>query len=100
MYQFLCELDCVSTLSSSSRFFISYLADKSSGIELSFREARRFDWEELCTATKNFNEQGLIGVGKFGEVYKGLLTDGMLVAIKKRAVAPTTEFVEEVMFVP
>ncbi|XP_057538495.1 receptor-like protein kinase THESEUS 1 [Amaranthus tricolor] len=75
-----------------------YPADKSSGIELSFREARRFDWEELCTATKNFNEQGLIGVGKFGEVYKGLLTDGMLVAIKKRAVAPTTEFVEEVRY--
>lgn len=76
-----------------------YLVGKSGGIELSFREARRFNWEELCAATKNFSEQGLIGVGKFGEVYKGLLTDGVLVAIKKRHVAPTQEFVEEVMII-
>lgn len=69
---------------------------KSGGIELSIREARRFDWEELSTATRKFSEQSLIGIGKFGEVYKGLLTDGALVAIKKRAVAPTQEFVEEV----
>lgn len=72
---------------------------KSGGIELSFREARRFDWEELCAATKNFSEQGLIGAGKFGEVYQGFLTDGVLVAIKKRAVAAATqEFVEEVRY--
>ncbi|KNA25768.1 hypothetical protein SOVF_003890 isoform A [Spinacia oleracea] len=76
----------------------SYQVGKSGGIELSFREARRFNWEELCAATKNFSEQGLIGVGKFGEVYKGLLTDGVLVAIKKRHVAPTQEFVEEVRY--
>ncbi|KAL2939466.1 hypothetical protein RDABS01_033626 [Bienertia sinuspersici] len=76
----------------------SYQVGKSSGIELSFREARRFDWEELSAATKNFSEQGLIGVGKFGEVYKGLLTDGVLVAIKKRSTTPTQEFVEEVRY--
>ncbi|CAO2823468.1 unnamed protein product [Amaranthus hypochondriacus] len=74
------------------------LVDKSAAIELSFREAKRFDWEELCAATKNFNEQGSIGIGKFGEVYKGLLTDGVLVAIKKRSVTPTPEFVEEVRY--
>lgn len=71
---------------------------KSGGIELSIREARRFDWEELTAATKNFSEHGLIGVGKFGEVYKGLLTDGVLVAIKRRSTAPTQEFVEEVRY--
>lgn len=71
---------------------------KPGGIELPFREARRFDWEELSLATKNFSDQSLIGVGKFGEVYKGLLADGMLVAIKKRPGAPTQEFVEEVRY--
>ncbi|CAM9003493.1 unnamed protein product [Rhodiola kirilowii] len=66
------------------------------GLELSLRDARRFQMEELYMATKNFSEKNLIGIGKFGEVYKGLLRDGMLVAIKKRPGAPTQEFVNEV----
>lgn len=53
--------------------------------------------EELSLATKNFSDKSLIGVGKFGEVYKGLLHDGMIVAIKKRHGAPTPEFVSEVI---
>lgn len=52
--------------------------------------------EELFSATKDFNDRNLIGEGKFGEVYKGLLHDGMLVAIKKRPGAPSQEFIEEV----
>ncbi|KAJ4729572.1 Protein kinase family protein [Melia azedarach] len=68
------------------------------GIELSFREVRRFAMEELSLATKNFSDKNLIGEGKFGEVYKGLLQDGMLVAIKKRTGAPTQEFIDEVHF--
>ncbi|CAK9166180.1 unnamed protein product [Ilex paraguariensis] len=54
--------------------------------------------EELSLATKNFSDRSLIGEGKFGEVYKGLLHDGMLVAIKKRPGAPTREFIEEVRY--
>ncbi|KAI6677397.1 hypothetical protein NL676_038193 [Syzygium grande] len=68
------------------------------GLEMSLREARRFEMEELSMATKNFVDKNLIGVGKFGEVYKGLLHDGMLVAIKKRSASPTQEFVDEVRF--
>lgn len=67
------------------------------GVELSMQEARRFQMEELSLATKNFSDKNLIGVGKFGEVYKGLLNNGMLVAIKKRPGAPSQEFVDEVM---
>ncbi|KAH9627164.1 hypothetical protein KSS87_018404 [Heliosperma pusillum] len=69
-----------------------------SSVELSFREAKRFSWEELAGATRNFVDQSLIGEGKFGAVYKGLLKDGMLVAVKKRSAAPTQEFVEEVRY--
>lgn len=67
-------------------------------VELSTREARRFQMEELSLATKNFSNKNLIGEGKFGEVYKGLLQNGMLVAVKKRPGAPTQEFIGEVHF--
>lgn len=68
------------------------------GFELTAREARRFAMEELTLATKNFSDKSLIGEGKFGEVYKGLLHEGVLVAIKKRLGAPSHEFVEEVRY--
>ncbi|KAL0450851.1 UNVERIFIED_CONTAM: putative proline-rich receptor-like protein kinase PERK6 [Sesamum latifolium] len=67
------------------------------GIEFTLRDARRFEMEELSLATKNFSDKSLIGQGKFGEVYKGLLHDGMLVAIKKRPGPPSQEFVDEVI---
>ncbi|XP_059640798.1 nodulation receptor kinase [Cornus florida] len=68
------------------------------GVELTFREARRFEMEELSLATQNFSDKSLIGEGKFGEVFKGLLHDGVLVAIKRRAGAPSQEFIEEVRY--
>lgn len=68
------------------------------GIELSLQEARRFEMEELSLATKGFSEKNLMGFGKFGEVYKGLLNNGMVVAIKKRPGAPSPEFVDEVLY--
>ncbi|XP_058092876.1 probable serine/threonine-protein kinase PBL21 isoform X2 [Magnolia sinica] len=78
------------------------------GIELSLlrggphpsdsREARRFMLDELNLATKNFSDINLIGQGKFGEVYKGLLNDGMIVAIKRRPGAPNQELIEEVRY--
>ncbi|XWS30583.1 hypothetical protein CRYUN_Cryun24cG0131400 [Craigia yunnanensis] len=68
------------------------------GVELSVREARRFELRELSLATKNFSDRNLIENGKFGEVYKGLLQDGMLVAIKKRAGAPSQEFIDEARY--
>ncbi|KAF5725598.1 receptor-like protein kinase HERK 1 isoform X2 [Tripterygium wilfordii] len=68
------------------------------GVELSLREARRFEMEELSLATKGFSDKNLIGIGKLGEVYKGLLNDGMLVAIKKRPGAPSQAFVNEARY--
>ncbi|XP_045793707.1 putative serine/threonine-protein kinase isoform X1 [Trifolium pratense] len=68
------------------------------GMESQMRDTRRFAMEELSHATKNFSDKNLIGEGKFGEVYKGLLQDGMLVAIKKRHAATSQEFVDEVRY--
>ncbi|URD78221.1 STYKc [Musa troglodytarum] len=60
------------------------------------RSARQFTLEELEEATKNFSESNLVGTGSFGLVYKGLLLDGTIVAIKRRVSVPRQKFVEEV----
>ncbi|KAJ8466345.1 hypothetical protein OPV22_028897 [Ensete ventricosum] len=64
-----------------------------------FQGARCFTLEELNVATKNFSNINLIGYGMFGEVSKGLLHDGMVVAIKRRSCPPSQEFIEEVRYV-
>jgi len=39
-------------------------------------------YQELCQGTNNFCESNLLGTGGFGSVYKGVLFDGTIVAIK------------------
>ncbi|XP_061376688.1 probable leucine-rich repeat receptor-like protein kinase At5g49770 [Gastrolobium bilobum] len=51
---------------------------------------------ELEQATGNFSESNIIGEGRFGFVYKGLLQDGSIVAIKRRLFALTRDFIPEV----
>ncbi|XP_057509857.1 probable serine/threonine-protein kinase PBL28 isoform X2 [Actinidia eriantha] len=51
---------------------------------------------ELEQATGNFNEINIIGEGSFGLVYKGLLDDGSIVAIKRRLHYPVQYFANEV----
>ncbi|KAI3469420.1 hypothetical protein Pfo_026083 [Paulownia fortunei] len=61
-------------------------------------EARQFRMEELEQASRQFNESNLIGCGTFGLVFKGLLSDGTAVAIKRRDGHPRQEFSEEVAY--
>ncbi|KAF8727655.1 hypothetical protein HU200_018887 [Digitaria exilis] len=42
-----------------------------------------FDFPTLQDATENFSENNKIGEGGFGTVYKGILSDGQKVAVKK-----------------
>lgn len=44
---------------------------------------RSFDYEELAAATDNFSSEKLIGKGGHAEVYKGCLSNGQLVAVKR-----------------
>ncbi|XP_062165822.1 receptor kinase-like protein Xa21 [Alnus glutinosa] len=43
---------------------------------------RMISYQELCQGTNNFCESNLLGTGGFGSVYKGVLFDGTIVAIK------------------
>lgn len=61
-----------------------------------FHGARQFSLEELAHATNGFAEANLVGAGAFGLVYKGLLLDGTVVAIKRRAGAPRQDFANEI----
>ncbi|XP_022740999.1 receptor-like cytosolic serine/threonine-protein kinase RBK1 [Durio zibethinus] len=44
---------------------------------------KNFSYSELAAATENFSPENLLGKGGHAEVYKGRLSDGQIVAVKK-----------------
>lgn len=48
-----------------------------------FGTLRRFSVSELAGATKDFDEDNLLGEGGFSKVYKGTLEGGKVVAVKR-----------------
>ncbi|GAB4838245.1 hypothetical protein Ancab_039838 [Ancistrocladus abbreviatus] len=50
-----------------------------------------FSFEEIFLATNGFSSDNLVGKGGYAEVYKGILSDGQTVAVKKLTKATTEE---------
>ncbi|XP_062094495.1 cysteine-rich receptor-like protein kinase 44 isoform X2 [Humulus lupulus] len=66
-------------------------------------ESLQYSFETIKTATDNFSERNKLGQGGFGVVYKGRLSDGQDVAVKRLSLGPSAqgdlEFKNEVMLV-
>ncbi|PKI41018.1 hypothetical protein CRG98_038546 [Punica granatum] len=56
---------------------------KDSGGAPQLKGARWFSFDELKKCTNNFSENSEIGFGGYGKVYRGILSDGQVVAIKR-----------------
>lgn len=66
------------------------------GLEL---QTGLFTLKQIKAATKNFDPANKIGEGGFGSVYKGLLSDGTVIAVKQlssKSKQGTREFVNEI----
>ncbi|PWA53263.1 inactive protein kinase [Artemisia annua] len=63
------------------------------------RSPRRFVHEEIEKATDGFSESNFLAEGGYGQVYRGVLSDGQVVAVKKRKMVSAqgaAEFCSEV----
>ncbi|MFS7954770.1 putative protein kinase RLK-Pelle-DLSV family [Helianthus anomalus] len=49
-----------------------------------------YSYSDLKKATKDFREENKLGEGGFGDVYKGIVKDGNIIAVKKLAIGSTT----------
>ncbi|KAL4632391.1 hypothetical protein ACB092_04G046800 [Castanea dentata] len=59
--------------------------------ELKIRRAQMFTYEELERATDGFKEETLVGKGSFSCVFKGVLKDGTVVAVKRAITSPNKQ---------
>ncbi|KAH7553736.1 hypothetical protein JRO89_XS12G0049600 [Xanthoceras sorbifolium] len=60
------------------------------------RLARIYNSKEIKKATNNFSSDNLVGSGGFGEVFKGILDDGTITAVK-RAKPGNTKGIDQIL---
>ncbi|OMO73912.1 hypothetical protein COLO4_26796 [Corchorus olitorius] len=76
------------------------LQQQMSSSEGNIEKTKVFTSKELDKATDNFNKDRVLGQGGQGTVYKGMLVDGRIVAVKKSTIVDAEkveEFINEVV---
>ncbi|KAL9674030.1 hypothetical protein QQ045_030296 [Rhodiola kirilowii] len=76
------------------------LQQQTTHYEDSVERIKIFTSADLEKATDNFNSNRILGQGGQGTVYKGMLTDGMIVAVKKSKIVDESQlepFINEVV---
>ncbi|KAF8007154.1 hypothetical protein BT93_K1222 [Corymbia citriodora subsp. variegata] len=76
------------------------LKSEVSSPEGNVEKSKLFTSKDLEKATKNFNDDRILGQGGQGTIYKGMLTNGQIVAIKKSKVideGKVEQFINEVL---
>ncbi|XP_010039081.3 wall-associated receptor kinase-like 22 [Eucalyptus grandis] len=76
------------------------LESELSSPQVNVEKSKLFNSKDLQKATDNFNEDRILGQGGQGTVYKGMLTDGKIVAIKKSKVideGKVEHFINEIL---
>lgn len=65
------------------RFMLRINADSQELGQIKLGNLRNFSFKELHIATNGFSSKNILGHGGFGNVYKGKLADGTIVAVKR-----------------
>ncbi|KAK2985348.1 hypothetical protein RJ640_008699, partial [Escallonia rubra] len=76
------------------------LLQQQTSVDKGSAEKTHFSAKELEKATDNFNENRILGRGGQGTVFKGMLTDGRIVAVKKSKIVDESQleqFINEVV---
>lgn len=63
--------------------FVLGINDEEEATEMGLGNLRQFGLRELQSATENFSSKNILGKGGFGNVYRGQLYDGTIVAVKR-----------------
>ena len=67
------------------------LKQQLSNHQMSVETTKIFTTEELKKATNNYDESRILGQGGYGTVYKGVLLDNTMVAIKKSKIGDQSQ---------
>ncbi|PON42035.1 Serine/threonine protein kinase [Parasponia andersonii] len=82
--------------------YIDIQYEQSAGNEITAVESLQFDLGKILAATNNFSADNKLGEGGFGAVYKGTLSNGQEIAVKRLArcsLQGATKFKNEVALV-